>query len=230
MKNRKIFTSIFSLAFVAVLTLAGAGSADAQKRFDPKATGTESELRSVAGATQDLLNFVKQAQFIEQDANAPAIEHKKLQDLGRRIKDGTGSFRGSLQGFIAKIKNANQWNEQFDAEFAESITSPRVKAFIKRVGGARKALTDAEAALNSLGQDVDATVNESKRAAHFTGESVFVNASFSSGGAAKVRLKCVLLGVGVAAAEIGRLKLTAENLDNLFDSNKCGGGSATPAT
>lgn len=228
---RPILTALISGAFIFVLGLAAVQNAEAQRRFDPKATGTETELRNVAGFTQELLNFVKQAQFIEQENNAPEAEHKKLQDIGRRIKDGTSNTRGSLQSFISKLKSNNRWNEDFDADFVNSITSPRVKAFIQRIGGARKALTEAETALNSLSQDVDATINEAKkaRAEHFSGdEAFFMNASFAPANSAtrKVRLKCVLLGVGVAAAEIGRLKLTAENLDNLFDSNKCGTAGA----
>jgi hypothetical protein len=227
---RSIFTALFSAAFVIVFCLSTVQNAEAQRRFDPKATGTESELRNVANFTQELLTFQKQAEDIDK-GGATEADLKKFQDRGKRIKDGTSNTRGSLQSFISKIKSANRWNDEFDAEFLDSISNAKVKAFIKRIGGARKALTEAEAAFGSLAQDVDAALNDAKkmRAANAGGEFFFVNASFA-GGARKVRLKCVLLGVGVAAAEIGRLKLTAENLDNLFDSNKCGGGGAAATT
>lgn len=233
---RTLFTTLFSAALMGFAMLANASDADAQRRFDPKASGTESELRNVALVTQDLFSFVKQAQTVEQNPSASAADKKKLEDLGRKVKDGTGSFSSSLRGFTQKLKNSNRWNDEFDSEFLNSISNSKIKSFIQRLGGARRALTEAEAAINSLGQDVDATVNDSRRAQNFGGDVFFTNASFSSGhafassgSARKVRIKCVLLGVGVAAAELAgtRLKLTAENLDNLFDSNKCGGGSAT---
>lgn len=217
--------TVFSVAIFGMAMLTAVTDANAQRRFDPKATGTENELRNVGQITQDLLNFIKQAEVAEQ--NPSPAEHKKLQDLGRRIKDGTSNFRGSLQGFTSKIKRANRWNADFDTEFADSISNPKIRAFIQTLGGARKALTDAEAAIGSLGQDVDATVNDAKMGINLGDNGFFKKASFASGSAGKVRLKCVLLGVGVAAAEIARLKLTAGNLDNLFDNNKCGGGSPT---
>ena len=227
MNIRTFFAAASMAIMAAAIVLAGAANTNAQRRFDPKATGTENELRNVALATQDLLNFVKQAQYIEQDANAPAPEKRKLIDLGRRVKDGTSNLRGGLQGFSTKLKNANKWNADFDAEFLDSITSPRIKSFIQRLGGARAAITQAESALASLGQDVDGTLTDSRVAFNQGGQPFFMNASFAPAAAEKIRIKCVLLGVGVAGAEIVRLKLTAENLDNLFDSNKCGGGSST---
>lgn len=229
MKNQKgSYRSLFTVLFSAALVFALAGIADAQRRFDPRAAGTEAELKGIAQFAQDLVNFVKQAEALEQNSNVTEAEHKKLQDFGRRIKSGSGSTRGNLQGLISKLKNSNRWNDEFDTEFLNSITSPRLKAFFTRIGGARKALTDCEAAISSLSQDVDTTISDAKkRAANDSGnELFFMNASFAANRAGKVRLKCVLLGVGVAAAEITRLKLTAENLDNLFDSNKCGGAGA----
>ena len=225
--NYRFYLRLLPVALCALLLLAANGAA--QRRFDAKAAGAENELRNLAQFTQELLNFIKQAQAVEANPDAPEAERRRLADLARRVKDGTGNTRANLQGFIGKLKNANRWTDEFDAEFLDSITSPRVKALIRRAGGARKALSEAEAALNSLAQDVDATVGDTKRASLDADEVFFTRASF--GGArfgAKVRVKCVLLGIGVAAAEITRLKLTAENLDNLFDSNKC--GSASPAT
>lgn len=222
----KIITTLFMI-------FALAAAANAQRRFDPKATGTEAELRNVAQFAQELVDFIKQARHIEQDNASSEAELKKLQDVGRRVKDASGNFRSNLQGLISKLKSNNRWNDEFDAEFLDSIVSPRLKGFIGRLGGARKALTEAEAAINSVSQDVDATINEARspRASNLVNEVFFTHASFaprSGVGGGKVRVKCVLLGVGIAAAEIGKMKLTAENLDNLFDSNKCGNAAASP--
>ena len=227
-KIRVTLAAFVTTAFVIVCSLCAASEADAQRRFEAKSVEADAEVRNFAQFAQELVNFIKQAEAVESNANAPEAERRKLQDLGRRITDGTSNARSNLQSLIAKIKKANRWTDEFDAEFLDSISNARVKALIRRVGGARKALTEAEAALNTLRQDVDATINESKKAALFDDdEDVFVNASFGGRRAGKIRVKCVLLGVGVAVAEVGRLKLTAENLDNLFDSNKCGGAAPT---
>lgn len=229
--RRQIVVMLFSAAIVFVV---GLSTAQAQRRFEPKSVGAETEVRNVANFTQELLTFLKQTEDADNNANVSEVELKRLQNQGKRIKDGTSNTRSSLQGIISKLKSANRWNDEFDADFLEAITNTRVKAFIKRAGGARKVLTDAETALNSLGQDIDAALNDAKktRAANHSGEVFFVKASFAedappSFSSRKVRLKCVLLGAGIALAEIGRLKLTAENLDNIFDSNKCGGAAPT---
>jgi hypothetical protein len=229
--HRSVLTAVFSAAFVFALVAAAALAVPAQRRFDAKTAGTETELKGVAQFAQNLIQFADLANQIEKRGSVSDGEITKLQDSGRRIKDGTSTFRGNLQGLISKLKSGNRWNDEFDTEFLDSITNPRVKAFIKRLGGARKALTEAEAAINTLSRDVDATINETKalRSINAGQDVFFMNASFSSGGG-KVRLKCVLLGVGVAAAEVARLKLTAENLDNLFDSNKCGSAGGAPTT
>ncbi len=231
-KFRSLFGKVLPALLFGSAILAVAANAEAQRQFDAKATGTETELRNVALVTQDLFSFVKQAQTVEQNPSATAADKKKLADLGRKVKDGTSNFSGGLRGFTQKIKGANRWNAEFDAEFLDSISNPKIKAFIQRLGGARRALAEAESAINSLGQDVDATVNDSRSAHNSNGNVFFTNASFSFDSASapsarKVRIRCVLLGVGIAAAEVVRLKITAENLDGIFDSNKCGGGSPT---
>ena len=227
-KIRLSLAAFVTTAFVFAFSLCAAQNADAQRRFEPKSVEADTEVRNFAQFTQELVNFIKQAEALEGNANAPETERRKLQELGRRVNDGASSARSSLQNLIAKIKKANRWNDEFDTEFLDSISNARVKALIRRVGGARKALADAEAVFNTLRQDVDATVNDSKKAGLVNDEDVFMNVSLAPRPGGKVRVKCVLLGVGVAVAEVGRLKLTAENLDNLFDSNKC--GTAAPTT
>ena len=230
---RPLLTAFFSAAFVFIVGLSAVQNADAQRKFDPKATGTETELRNVANFTQELVNFLKLADLVDQNSAVSEDDHKKLRDTGKRVKDGTSNARTNLQGFISKLKAANRWNDDFDAEFLDAIVSPRIKAFIQKAGGARKALTAAEAALNAVGQQVDAAINDAKkpRAENIVTDVFFMNASFSSNpnyvfSARKFRVGCFLLGVGIAAAEIARAKLTAENLDNVFDS-KCGGSAPT---
>lgn len=235
MKNRKIKTSslltaLLSTVFVIALCVS---NTDAQRRFDFKAAGVENEAAGIDQFTDALISFsLKNSEISKKNTSlADRLRLKKeLEDAGNKVKASAGNARRLLQALISKLKSGNRWNDDFDKDFLDGIVSPRIKSLVQRNGGARKALGDAEALFSSLNAEIDAAVREANdnQALNETGDVLFTNASF-----AYRKNGCVLLGIGIALAEsrLLKMKLTAQNLDNIFDNKGCGGsGGAAPTT
>lgn len=239
MRNRKIKTSslltvLFSTAFVIALCVSDTA---AQRRFDLKAAGVDNEAAGIEQFTDALISFaLKDAELSKKSTSLTdrVRLRRELQDAGSKVKGSAGNARRLLQALISKLKSGNRWNDELDTDFLNSIISPRIKSLIQRNGGARKVLADADAIFNSLNADIDATLREANenQALNETGEFTFMNTSFAFYG--KRGDRCILLGIGIALAEsrVLKMKLTAQNLDNIFDSKGCGGGGAgsTPTT
>lgn len=217
-------TAALALAFVFALGLSQ--SAAAQGRLDVRAAGVETEVKGLAQFAEQLAQFVGQSEQLQKRGSATEADLTKLQELGRRVKDGSSNLRRFLQALISKLKASNRWNDQFDAEFVASISNSAVKSFIQRNGGARKLLSaDINPAIDSIGADADAIVDEVRNhRAAISSDAVFIKAAFSSPAGLGKGFKCGLLAVGIAAAELAGAKLTAGNLDAVFD-RKCGGGA-----
>lgn len=236
MRNRRIKTSslltlLLSTTFVIALCVSNTA---AQRRFDFKAAGVENEATGIDQFTDALISFaLKNAEISKKSTSlTDRVRLKReLQDAGNRVKGSAGNARRLLQALISKLKQGSKWNDDFDKDFLDGIVSPRIKSLIQRNGGARKALSDADAVFNSLNAEIDEAVREANdnQALNESGEVSFTKVSF----AFYRKNGCVLLGIGIALAEsrLLKMKLTAQNLDNIFDSKGCGGGGgATPTT
>lgn len=235
MRNRKIKTSsiltaLLSTAFVIALCVS---NTTAQRRFDFKAAGVENEAAGIDQFTDALITFSLKNSEISKKSTSLTDRvrlRRELEDAGNKVKANAGNARRLLQALISKLKTGNRWNDDFDKDFLDGIVSPRIKGLVQRNGGARKALSDAEALFGSLNAEIDAAVRDANdnQSLNETGEVFFVNASF-----AYRKNGCVLLGIGIALAEsrLLKMKLTAQNLDNIFDNKGCGGGGgAAPTT
>jgi|GEM_PF-2605940 len=241
MRNRKtssLLTVLFSTAFVIALCVSNTA---AQQRFDFKAAGVENEATGIEQFTDALVSFYLKDVETKKSKSLPdrVRLRRELQDASSKVKGNSGNARRLFQELISKLKNGNRWNDDFDKDFLAGIVSPRIKSLIQRLGGARKALDLAEAAFNSLNADIDQTVKEANddNALNQAGEVSFTNASFTPAAFSRKRGDgCILLGIGIALAEsrLLKMKLTAQNLDNIFDSKGCGGsgggGGASPTT
>jgi hypothetical protein len=235
MRNQKakmssLLTMLFSVAFVALLV----SNATAQRRFDFKAAGVETEAAGIEQFTDALIAFSLKDVETRRSKLADRVKlRRELQDTGTKVKGSSSNARRLFQELIAKLKSGNRWNDDFDKSFLDGIVSPRIKSLIQRNGGARKVLADAEALLNSLNAEIDETIREANnnQALNETNEATFTRASFYG----KRGDRCLLLGIGIALAEsrLLKMKLTAQNLDNIFDSKGCGGsgtGESSPTT
>ncbi len=231
-KTNSLLIALFCAAFVIALCVS---NTSAQRRFDFKAANVETEAVEIDQFTDALVTFVLKNVELKKATSLPdkVRLRRELQEAGNKVKGNSGNARRLLQNLISKLKNGNRWNDDFDKDFLGGIVSPRIKSLIQGAG-ARKALSDADAAFNSFNAEIDASVREANDAQGLnqTGDVSFSNASFAF--AKNGRGTCALLGIGIALAEsrLLKMKLTAQNLDNIFDSRGCGGGAggAAPTT
>ena len=216
--------------FVSAVCLMTAQNTFAQGKFDARNAGVEPEIKEAAKFSDLLLRFM--TVYVQYDGKRIVSEEeiKELVQLGQSVKDGTSNFRSNLQGLVTKLKNGNRWNEQLDKEFTDSIVSPRAKELFQNSGARKIFGTEINPAINSLGTDIDAMINDLKsRRAASVSQGISFEKAATSRSAAKGRLKCIVLGVGIAVAEVAGAKLTAGNLDKIFDKS-CGGGGAAATT
>lgn len=227
MKNqtKKSSIALFTVGFVFVLLLLSAQDVAAQ-RYLTEIRGS-SEVKGIGQFADNLADFLKLAETIEQDNGAVSpAQLGRLEAAGKRIKDGTSNFRNNLKNLVANFKSKDQWNDELDSQINEVLGSRRIKAFFQRNGG-RKVLTEADAAIGNLNAEIDAIIANARnqRGANLSGTDLFVQTSFASTtSAGKLRLKCAVLGVAIFGAELLRTKKTAENLDGIFDQS-CGAGA-----
>lgn len=232
MKNQKnIFRFILTAAALSICLFVSNQNTYAQRYLSEFKDKSPAEAQGIAQFAADLAEFLQLA-----NNKASVVSPRDLANLeraGRRVKDGSSNFRSNLQALVTKLKNNKQWDNELDTEINNSLGSRRAKGFFQRIGG-RKILTDVDGVISSINADVDAILNEAKKpgtALLFRSDPIFTRASFTEPGssaARKVRFKCVVLGAAIFGAEVVRAPKTAENLDNIFDSNGC--GSASSAT
>jgi hypothetical protein len=214
-RNFFIALMMFALALAPFLTMPPQTNAGG---IDLKALNAESEAKSIAQYVEGLTAFFNQAETLSGKRLIPRADVTKFENEGRRIKSDASNFRSKLQALIAKLKAANRWNEQLDADIAAALGNRKVKGLLARGGGARKLLETALNEIGSLDTDIDSVIGRVK-----------ANSASSAHARAKFRVKCAALFAGVAVAELLKMKLTAENIDAVFDKN-CGPGGGSPAT
>lgn len=225
MKTNKLFATFLTIAFAFVIGIFSTQEVSAQRYLSE--IKDSSEVNGLVQFADNLANFLELAEKIEGGQKDDAI-YMKIEFVGKKIKDGTSNTRSNLKGLVNNFKNKNQWNDELDNQFNQFLGSRKIKAFYQRNGG-RKILTDADAAIGSIGTEIDAIMTNLKALKSSSASNIqaFSQTSFSpTASARKVRVKCVALGVGIFIAELKGAKKTAENLDGFFDKS-CGAGANT---
>jgi len=227
MKNQNFnskFIAVFSIVVAFVFGFVSAQNTNAQRYLTE--IKSSSEAKGIAQFANDLSDFLTQANLVETQNNPANI--KKLEMLGKKVKDGTSNLRSNLKGLVTLLKNQNRWDNNLDTEINDLFGNRKIKGFFQRNGG-RKILTDAEGAINALNADVDTIINNAKKAtaSAFNSDGIFMQTSFASKNSGrKFKLKCAVLGVAIFGAELIKADRTAENLDGIFDKS-CGAGATT---
>lgn len=214
---RSLFVMLFAFAFAVApfLTLMQKTHADG---IDLKALNAETEAKALVQYGQLLAQFFNATQEAQKKSSILRADLSKIEGDGQRVKNDAASFRQNLQSLITKLKSANKWDDQLDADLSTALGSRRVKGFLGQNGGARRLFESALNEINTIGGDVDGAV-----------ANVKAKPSSAHARAKNGRGKCFGLFVAVAAAELLRMKETAKNIDDVYDKN-CGpgGGGASP--
>jgi hypothetical protein len=223
--NRR-FAAFLTITFALVISLVSVHETSAQRYLTE--IRDSADIKGVAQFADNLSQFLTLAEKAEADSRLNPILLKQLEAAAKKVKDGTSNLRSSLKGLVGNFKTKDQWNEALDNQFNELLSNRKVKGFFQR-NGARKVLTDIDAAINAINSDVDSimVIAVKKGVSASVGSSIFFQTSFASTApAAKVRFKCVVLGVAIFGAELVKASRTAENLDGFFDKS-CGAGANT---
>lgn len=222
---RSIATTVFSIAFVLVLSLSMAQDVAAQ-RYLTELRPTQ-EVKGLSQFAANLGEFLKLAESLEGVKIVSPRDFALLEAAGKKVKDGAPNFRQSLDGLIARIKKNNRWDEALEVEILSLLGNRKIKGFFQNNGGARRVLTEALNAYNVIPGEVDQIINSfrNSQSVNSDGEAFYTKASFAAS-VRKVRFKCIVLGAAVFGAELAGADRTAENLDKIFDKN-CGAGAST---
>ncbi len=215
--------ALFSIAFALLLT--NVQTTNAQRYLSEIRNG--SEARGIATFADDLSEFLTFANYIEQENATTPADLRKLESLGKKVKDGTSNLRNNLKNLVTLLKNQNRWDDSLDTEINDLFGTRKIRGFFQRHGG-RKILTDADTAINGLSNDVDTIIkNAGKPRSSLDSDGIFIRTSFASKNSGrKLTFKCAVLGVAIFGAELLKAKKTAENLDGFFDKG-CGAGAST---
>ena len=226
MKSNKTFATFLTIALAFVISIVSTQEASAQRYLSE--VRDSNDIKGIAQFADNLSQFLTLAEKIEGQRNPDPALLRQLEAAGKKVKDGTGNLRTNLKGLVSLFKTKNQWDNDLDSQFTQLLGSRKIKGFFQN-NGARKILTDADAAINAVNTDVDTIIaNVSKlRGASFLGNSIFTQTAFApTVSARKFRLKCAILGVAIFGAELLKAPKTAENLDGYFDKS-CGAGANT---
>ncbi len=223
--NKK-FATFMTIALAFVIGMGSAQEASAQRYLSE--AKDSSDVKGIGQFAENLSQFLTLAEKAEGETSANPLLLRQLEVAGKKVKDGTSNLRTNLKGLVGLFKTRNQWNDDLDSQFTQLLGSRKVKGFFQN-NGARKILTDADAAINVVNTNINEIIaNVSKlKGASSLGNSIFSQSAFApSASARKVRFKCVLLGVAIFGAELLKAPKTAENLDGYFDKS-CGAGANT---
>lgn len=152
--NRSIFIGLtmFTLSFACLI--AKPQSASAQE-IDLKQLRAQSEAESIKKFTDSLTLFYNLVSGATAQTNNKSIG-AGLKEKGERVRSDLTNTVSSIESFVSKLKSANRFNDQFDADVNALIGSNKVKGRLVKAGGARKLLTSVlnSTAVNNLKKDV----------------------------------------------------------------------------
>ncbi len=152
--NRSIFIGLtmFTLSFACLI--AKPQSANAQE-IDLKQLRAQSEAESIKKFTDSLTLFYNLVSGATAQTNNKSVG-AGLKEKGERVRAELTSNVSSIESFVAKLKTANRFNDQFDADVNALIGSNKVKGRLAKAGGARKLLASVlnSTSVNNLKKDV----------------------------------------------------------------------------
>ncbi len=221
--NRTFSYYRVSLSLLFVLALLSVSSYAQGKKLDLTALGVNNESKAVADFGDSLAVFAKRSDVLLKKERLTRAEITTLEADGKKITDGTSNLQSNLQRLIAKLKQSNNWNDQFDADFLASVKSANARAAINQAGGARKLLEGALADIVSPRDVVNTNINEAKAKLVAGNRRVKDEQVFTAHAAYRFKkFKCFLIGAGLAISEAAGLDRTACRLDEAFGAAGCG--------
>lgn len=229
--------STFHILVASVLLLALALAVPAQPdKLNLDALDIGNEARSLNAANDHLASFFAEAAKLSKKDTISTAEFAAIERSAGVAKGDTAKIIAILIGLVNKLKASNHWNQQFDDQFAATLSRANAKNGLQQAGGARKLFEAAASEAGGLSANIDDELQSLRAKVARAKESHDSFASnhvrLKSGGsgetltaqpfAAGGGFKCKALLVGLAIAEVAGADRTACRLDELYGEKGCG--------
>jgi hypothetical protein len=172
MKKKTNQTSRIS-ALVLLLAFAGATQfplshqANAQdrtinvnERLDLRALGINNEVQQINSLLGVQAKFFKKALDLNDKVSISLDEKTQLQNEAVQRKSDVTTLKNQFLSLINNLKQKNNWNEAFDAQFLASLKNSSDRTLLTQAGGARKLLEAGAADFDGLRDHIEQEVRQ----------------------------------------------------------------------
>jgi hypothetical protein len=161
-----LLTLVLLLVSTAMPTAALRGPDDAQarninvnERLDFRALGIDNEARQLVSLGEAQVKFFKRGAELKRNG---ALPEGNFSDEANSRKSDLLTIKRHLESIINKLKQKNQWNEAFDAQFLASLKDSSDQSALTQAGGARKVFQAAVDDVGSVRGEIDEEVRQVK--------------------------------------------------------------------
>lgn len=202
------------------------------ERLDLKALGINNEAQRITSLLDVQAKFFKKALDLNDRGGVSLDEKTQLQTEAVQRKADLSTLRRELESLINKLKQANRWNETFDAQFLASLKNSNARSVLTQAGGARKLFQAALNELDLLRVDIDDEVQQvGTKKLHQVKTSDRRNRVFAAHARpAMGKAGCNLILAGVFAAILTGRQDVACLLAKRYQDKGCGTVDCTPTS
>jgi hypothetical protein len=161
-----LFTLVLLLVSTAMPTAALRGPDDVQERninvnerLDFRALGIDNEARQLVSLGDAQVKFFKRGAELKRNG---ALPEGNFSDEANSRKSELLTIKRHLESIINKLKQKNQWNDAFDAQFLASLKNSSDQSALTQAGGARKVLQAGVDDVGSLRGEIEEEVRQVK--------------------------------------------------------------------
>ena len=200
MKHTKQSVSrLFALVLLLAVTSTQLGvsaqdrTINVNERLDLRALGINNEAQQITSLVDVQLKFFKRGDELRKKSILSPRDPESFRDEANKRKADLVTLQRQFDSLINKLKQGNNWNENFDSQFLAAIKIESARSLLAQSGGARKVLQAAAGEVNELRDEIDDAVREvnSKQVGSRRSRSDRVYAAHASPPAGK--LYCALL-------------------------------------
>lgn len=147
-----------------------------------RALGIDNETRQINSLLGVQGKFFKKAFDLQAKASLSPDEKTQLSAEAVQRKSDITALKNQFESLINKLKQKNNWNEAFDAQFLASLKNSSDRSLLTQAGGARKLLEAGAADLDGLKDFIDQEVRQvsNKQARNLRGKNNQINAAHAS--------------------------------------------------
>lgn len=157
--NRVVSFALFlALAITPEFTMLR--QASAQGPLNLRALGIDNEARQFTSLLETQAKFFTRASELKRKTSLTPQDPRSLREEADKRKADLSAITQALQALINKLKQGNNWNEAFDAQFAAGLKRANHRSLLTQVGGARKLFEAAVNEVNSFGNEIDEEVRQ----------------------------------------------------------------------